>query len=108
MLNTDCIKKNYTILFELLQRSKKIACPQEFRQYSKILSAACSFLNDVIPFLESLDMLNLVMSGKNKLGHFRAISRHLILYSNQLLVLVLQFSGENSMKVAHHVFTPYY
>ena len=50
-----------------------MSAPQEFKQYSNILLAVFSFLNDIIPLLESKDMLNLVTEGKNKLGHFRAI-----------------------------------
>ncbi len=38
-----------------------------------MLLAVCYFLNDVIALLESKDMLNLVIEGKNKLGNFRAI-----------------------------------
>ncbi len=56
-----------------ITKKVNIAYPQEFRQYSKILLAICSFLNYVIALLESKDMLNLVIEGKNKLGHFRAI-----------------------------------
>ena len=65
-------KKIYNLVWTITKKVK-IAWPQEFRQHSKILLAVCSFLNDAIPLLESKDMLNLVMEGKNKLGNFRAI-----------------------------------
>ena len=59
-VDTDCIRKNYTILFERLQKVK-MPCPKEFGHSSSILLAVCCFLNDVIPLLESEDMLNLVI-----------------------------------------------
>ncbi len=65
-------KKLYNLVWTITNKVK-IAWPQEFTQYSTILLAVWCFLNDVIPLLESKDMLNLVIEGKNKLGNFRAI-----------------------------------
>ena len=66
-------KKLYNLVWAITKKVK-IAWVQEFRQYSKILLAVCSFLNDVIPLLESKYMLNLVIEGKNKLGNFSQLN----------------------------------
>ena len=96
---TDCIRKNYTIWFEVLQKKVKTAWPQEFRQYSKTLLAVCSFFNDVIPLLESNYMLNLVIEGKKSWASFVPFSPFNCNPSTIIIDWNTELSGENSMKL---------